>query len=733
MIAPQDDLRIFMLGSWAKPPDHVAWAVLAVGGLLALFALSPAGPRALGSFLEFASIDDLARRRRFLAVAGFVAAFLSLGYVAVYLRGGPRLFEATSYFLQGRAASHGHFAWSVAEPTASFRGRDLLFHAPDRLAGVHPPGYPILLAFGFLCGAPMVMGPLLAAAIAAATYFLARELAGAFDARGRATPETEAIARLAVGFSLVCAALRYHTADTLAHGASALAIATALAAALHARRTADTASFALAGLATGYVVATRPLSAIPIAVAVLVLALGATKRRRAIVAAALAAVPGVATLLVSHAAVGGSVLASPAALYCAASDDPPGCITRGFDAMALLGTASRHLRAHVVDVANFEPLALLLLVPLVRPSTRAVRLALVVVAGLVLVQVPVRSALDLPGRPFADALAVEHAVLAYGASQLFTSLAIARRALVALALACAGFAVHAVFAHQAIASADGGRPKYEPDVVREANVTHGLLFFDTDDGFNLAHTPDMLPSHGLVAVRYRGDDHDRLLYDLYGHPSVHRYVLPQPEASASSSALALPPPASASASATPPPTPSAPFWIPPAPTGGYTDETWRFEAESDWPALAQSGGVAHPQAAAGTCASEGRVLALTPLGAADASATIELPLPKADLSSPRWAILPRVFRGGTNAEGTLEVLGDGDRVLATWTWSDAHAAVPPQGAEPCLDLVPKTIELTAANVNTDRLIAFVRLRVFAKGGAVALDRTHVKRGTPAPP
>ncbi|WP_146017262.1 hypothetical protein, partial [Pseudomonas sp. MPR-AND1A] len=80
MIAPQDDLRIFMLGSWAKPPDHVAWAVLAVGGLLALFALSPAGQRALGSFLEFASIDDLARRRRFLAVAGFVAAFLSLGY-----------------------------------------------------------------------------------------------------------------------------------------------------------------------------------------------------------------------------------------------------------------------------------------------------------------------------------------------------------------------------------------------------------------------------------------------------------------------------------------------------------------------------------------------------------------------------------------------------------------------------------------------------------------------------
>ena len=99
-----------MLGTWAKPPDHVAWAALGVAVALLLFALSPAGPRALGSFLELASIDDLARRRRFLTIAGFAAAFLSLGYVAVYLHGGPRLSEATSYFLQGRAASHGHFA-----------------------------------------------------------------------------------------------------------------------------------------------------------------------------------------------------------------------------------------------------------------------------------------------------------------------------------------------------------------------------------------------------------------------------------------------------------------------------------------------------------------------------------------------------------------------------------------------------------------------------------------------
>ncbi|MGK4422605.1 hypothetical protein ACSLVQ_30575, partial [Klebsiella pneumoniae] len=60
-LAPQDELRLAMLGTWAKPPDHVAWAAVGLAVVLVLFAMSPTGPRALGSFLEFASIDDLAR------------------------------------------------------------------------------------------------------------------------------------------------------------------------------------------------------------------------------------------------------------------------------------------------------------------------------------------------------------------------------------------------------------------------------------------------------------------------------------------------------------------------------------------------------------------------------------------------------------------------------------------------------------------------------------------------
>src|ERR1019366_10738750 len=98
---------------------------------------------------------DMTRRRRFLVVTSFIAAFLSLGYIALYLRGGPRAAEAATYWLQGRAMAHGQLAWTVSEPSASFRARDLLFPAPDHVSGIFPPGYPVLLAPAFLVGAPM--------------------------------------------------------------------------------------------------------------------------------------------------------------------------------------------------------------------------------------------------------------------------------------------------------------------------------------------------------------------------------------------------------------------------------------------------------------------------------------------------------------------------------------------------------------------------------------------------
>ncbi len=77
----------------------------------------------------------------------------------------------------------------------------------------------------------MVVGVALAAALVLATYALARELAP--DKRNaRGLRATRAL------LSIACAALRYHTADTMSHAITALAIAIALACALRIARNA---------------------------------------------------------------------------------------------------------------------------------------------------------------------------------------------------------------------------------------------------------------------------------------------------------------------------------------------------------------------------------------------------------------------------------------------------------------------------------------------------------------
>src|SRR5262249_3492952 len=138
--------------------------------------------------------------------------------------------------------------------------------------------------------------------------------------------------RLAAALSVACAALRYHTADTMAHGAAALAVTIALAAALAARRRNDVRLFALAGLAAGYGARPRPVSALPIGALVCALAWGDARRARALGASAAAAVPGVLFLLAANRAATGSAFTWPQLLYYATSDGPPGCFRYGFGA-----------------------------------------------------------------------------------------------------------------------------------------------------------------------------------------------------------------------------------------------------------------------------------------------------------------------------------------------------------------------------------------------------------------
>ena len=73
-----------------------------------------------------------------------------------------RIVDATTYFLQARAFAESGFTFPVPEPSASFRGRFLLWDEARGASGLFPPGWPIVLSLGFRLGAPMVVGPALA-------------------------------------------------------------------------------------------------------------------------------------------------------------------------------------------------------------------------------------------------------------------------------------------------------------------------------------------------------------------------------------------------------------------------------------------------------------------------------------------------------------------------------------------------------------------------------------------
>ena len=117
------------------------------------------------------------RRSVWLALLCVLAFALSSAYVTYYLRGGPRIIDATSYFLEARSIAAGSFSFHAPDPTAAFRGRFLLASSDGhRLGVIFPPGFPLVLSLGVLLGVPLLVGPALGALLVAATYGLARAL-----------------------------------------------------------------------------------------------------------------------------------------------------------------------------------------------------------------------------------------------------------------------------------------------------------------------------------------------------------------------------------------------------------------------------------------------------------------------------------------------------------------------------------------------------------------------------
>ncbi len=632
------------------------------------------------------------RPRLFAAIAALAAAALSAAYVPVYLRGGPRIIDATSYFLEARALAHGLLSFPLHAPETSVLGRFLVRseHADGAHAAViFPPGYPAVLALGFLARAPLAVGPVLAAALAIVTFDLAGHVA-----RSLALPrDAPSLPQLAVVFSVVCAALRYHTADTMSHGLAALCLASALSLAFHAvdalaagRARRAAALVAGAGLAAGWLFATRPVSALALAPAlVLALAPARSSALRLAPLLALGALPGVMVFLVHQHAATGVWGASSQRLYYAVADGPAGCFRYGFGAgvgcigehgdfvrarlahgfgfVAAAGTTLRRLKMHLVDPANAEPLALL--VPLgvwIARSSPRTKILGVAVAAQIAAYVPFYFDGNYPGgggRFYADVLPVEHVLAAAAVVILAARRASpARWAAAAPALALVGFAFRAGFDHAALRDHDGGRPMFEPAELARAGVTRGLVLFGTDHGFDLAFDP---AGDGEVqAARFHGDDLDRLAWEARGRPPTYRYkyVIPPGggHASVAIEPLAFPPP-----------------------TGART-----IEGESLWPPLAQEGGFALAEWVPGACVSGGRWLAIRS-GSDSSSTSVSLALPANGVAGA--SVAPRIAGGGA---GEVEISADG-AILRRW-------AVAAEAGALCRDLDPARVPAGARNV-----------------------------------
>jgi hypothetical protein len=563
------------MDTFGLPREGLPWAIMLAG--LGAVAAGRLGAEPIARLVR-------ARPRLTLGLLALTATLLSAGYLLHYLKGGPRIIDATSYFLEARALSEGYFAFPVPDPSGSFRGRFLLT-PPEAttLTVLFPPGYPALLSIGFLVGAPLAVGPVLAALLVWVTYALARELFGRDD-----------VALLAATLSVLCAALRYHTADTMSHGWAAILFSAALLGSLKGRRWT-----LVAGLALGWLVATRPVTGVVAAVFAAILC--GRRRRVDLLLLAAGAVPGLALLALHQHAATGSWLASTQLRYYALADGPPGCfrygfgkgigcvfehgdfvrerLARGHDLASVLGTTSRRLWMHFGDLLNAWPLYALVPVSLfIGRRERAVRLSGLVLLAVIAAYAPFYFDGNYPGggaRLYAEALPVEHALVAWGLMRL-------RLARFAPGAMCIAFGVHASRMHESLRDREGGRPMFEPKVLQHAGVTRGLVLVNTDHGLNLGLAPGARDAtRGLVVARFRDDAHDWLLFDALGRPPTFRYIF---DAS---------------------PRAAAPRLEPYLPREGR-----EVEAGAEWPPLAVRRGYAHPAYPGAPCAGGGYGLAL---------------------------------------------------------------------------------------------------------------------------
>lgn len=507
----------------STPVGPVAWVCLC----LALLGCVPSTQRRVS-----AAIFDSSRRTYLLVITA--ASFtLSTAYVYGYLNGGPRIIDATSYYLQAKIFASGQFAFEPPGALHSYAGRFLVVTPESKLAVLFPPGFAALLALGVSLGVPLLVNPLVGALLSALTYTLGAQW---FSERS---------GRLAGMLSTLCACLRYHSADTMSHAWTAT-----LLLGLILSVTNDRHALApwVAGVCAGWLFATRPVTGVvggSFGLLWYAVYCPSANRFERVAKFAASALPGVALWWLYQWATTGSLWSTTQGVYYAQSDWPQDCFRlgfgpnsgcrfehgdfidayqpHGFGPVQALYTTARRLAQHHKDSLNL-PLGLLFaFVPWFMPSpTRRKALWL---GGVVAAHMASYSLFyfdgNYPGggaRLFADILPLEHVLAG-------VAFAAWRSAPLAPSLALVGFALWGAEQHQALAEREGGRPMFETQVLREAGVERGLVFVSTDHGFNLGFDPGAKPDrHDHVHIaRLRNDSLDHSTSGALGHPPAYTY------------------------------------------------------------------------------------------------------------------------------------------------------------------------------------------------------------------
>src|SRR5690606_35865816 len=157
----------------------------------------------------------------------------------------------------------------------------------------------------------------------------------------------------------------------------------------------------------------------------------------------------------------------------------------------------RRLMLHASDAMGLWPLSTLWLVGAFR---RRIWPIAAVIPLLVLAYAPFYFDGNYPGggaRMFIDAVPLEHALAAIGLHALAAT-RVPRTAALAAALGLMGFAFHLGERHRQLRDREHGRPMFDE------GIGAGLVFVDTDHGFNLALAWS-LGAPGRHAARYKGD------------------------------------------------------------------------------------------------------------------------------------------------------------------------------------------------------------------------------------